>query len=102
MWFFFHNDVIDSPERHPWATLLTADPATLKISDHKNGRMGQNITRHSTGSALCPIKALAHIVHDILSEGGTHDIFVCSVSDKGTSTPVEPCHIIDAARDTAK
>ena len=86
----------------PLATLLTADLATLKISNQKNGRMGQTITQHSTGSALCPINALAHIVHKILSEGGTDDTLICSVGDKGTWTPVEPCHVIDAERDTAK
>ena len=84
------------------ATLLTADLETLKISNQKNGQMGQTITQHSTGSALCPINALAHIVHAILSERGTYDTLLFSVGNKGTCNPVEPCHIIDAERNTAK
>ena len=64
--------------------------------------MGQTITQNSTGSALCTIKALAHIVHDILFGGGTDDTLLCSVGNKGTWTPVEHCHVIDEVRDTAK
>ena len=64
--------------------------------------MGQTITQHSTGLALLPIKDLAHIVHDILSKGGTNATLLFSVGDKGTWNPVEPCHIIDAVRDTEK
>ena len=96
---FFHNGVAIT-RMTPLATLLTADIETLKILNQKNGQMGQTITQHSTGSALCPIKSLAHIVHGILSEGGTNDTLLCSVGYKGSFTPVEPCHIIDAVRDT--
>ena len=98
---FFHNGVFITGTA-TLATLLIADLATLKISNQKNGKMGQTITQHSTGSYLCPIKALAHIVHYILSEGGTNDTLLCSVGYKGSFTPVEPCHIIDALRDTEK
>ena len=66
---FLHNGVVIT-RTAPLATLLTADLATLKISNQKNGRMGQTITQHSTGSDLFPIKALEHIVHTILYEGG--------------------------------
>ena len=90
------------PCMEPLTTLITADLATLKISNQKNGKMGQTITQHSTGSYLCPIKALAHIVHYILSEGGTNDTLLCSVGDKESWTLVEPCHIIDAVRGTEK
>ena len=31
--------------------------------------MGQTITQHATNATHCPVKALAHIVHDILSAG---------------------------------
>ena len=98
---FFQNVVVN-PRTAPLETLLTPDLATLKISNQKNGQMGQTIMHHSTGSAICPTKALSHIVHSILSEGGTDHTLLCAVGDKGTWTPVEPCHIIDAVRDTAR
>ena len=98
---FFHNNVVILCTAH-LATLLTADLATMKISNQKNGRMGQTITQHSTASALCPIQALSHIVHIIISKGGTDDTLLFSVGYKGTWNLVEPCLIIDAVRNTSK
>ena len=70
----------------PLTTLITADLATLKISNQKNGRMGQTITQNSTGSALFPINALAHIVHGILSKEGTYDTLYAQLAKRGHGT----------------
>ena len=63
----------------PLDKLLMADIAVLKITNQKNGQMGQTITQHATNDAHCPVKALAHIVHNILSAGGTDKTLLCAV-----------------------
>jgi hypothetical protein len=45
--------------------LLTCDAATLKITNQKNGQMGQTIHQKSTGLECCPIKALAYRISHI-------------------------------------
>ena len=40
--------------------------------------MGQTITQHATGDAVCPVLSLAHIVHHILSNGGADNALLCS------------------------
>jgi hypothetical protein len=45
--------------------LLTCDAATLKITNQKNGRMGQTIHQKKSGSDCCPVKALAHRISHI-------------------------------------
>ncbi len=45
--------------------LLTCDAATLKITNQKNGRMGQTIHQKKSGSDCCPVKALAHRIAHI-------------------------------------
>ena len=75
---FFKNGVV-IPRTSPRDVILTADLAVLKITNQKNGRMGQTITQHTSGTAACPVAALAHIVHDILSNGGNEDTLLCSV-----------------------
>ena len=61
-------------------TLLTADSATLKITNQKNGRMGETI-HHETVKDVAhgPIQALARRVHHILSNGGNEDNLICDV-----------------------
>ena len=66
---FFHNGMI-MPRNSPLDVLLTVDPAVLKKSNQKNGRMGQTITQHATGIMMCPVHVLAHIVYEILASGG--------------------------------
>jgi hypothetical protein len=63
---FFKNNLV-LPRNSPLHILLTADAATLKISNQKNGRMGDTIHQRAIDSPCCPIKALAHRVHHILS-----------------------------------
>ena len=64
--------------------------------------MGQTITQHSTDRDMCPVKALAHIIHEILDSGGNEDTLLCSVENQGEWTPVESHHMVTAVRATAK
>ena len=63
---FFRNGVL-MPRKSPLDVPLTEDLDVLKFSNKKNGRMGQTITQHTTGSKMCPVHALAHIVYNILT-----------------------------------
>ena len=62
----------------PLPVLLSADAATLKISNQKNGRMGQTIHQESTG-AQGAVACLAHRVHHILSNTGSDSQLLCDV-----------------------
>ena len=64
--------------------------------------MGQTITQHTTGSKMCPVHALAHIVYDILTAGGDESTLLCAVAKNGDWIPVESCHIISAVRANVK
>ena len=59
-------------------TLLSCDIATMKITNQKNGRMGQTISQHSTGTTMCPVRALAHLIHHIIAYRGDTSTLLCS------------------------
>lgn len=65
----------------PLEKLLTAHSATLKITNQKNGKMGQTIHHFCTKKATSPIKALARRVHHIYKNGGTSDTLLCDYWD---------------------
>jgi hypothetical protein len=75
--FFKNNAVL--PRTSPLATLYTANSCTLKITNQKNGRMGQTIHHHATGAPNCPIRAIARRVHHILTNNGNSDNILCDV-----------------------
>ncbi|MEM7495227.1 MAG: hypothetical protein AAF471_03640 [Myxococcota bacterium] len=56
---------------HSEATLSNADSASLHISDQKNGAKGQIVGQDATRQIVCPIKALARRVHNIVAHGGS-------------------------------
>ena len=86
--FFKDGKVL--PRTSSLAELLTSDAATLKISNQKNGRMGETIHQRAIHLDACPIKALAHRIHHILSNGGNTDSLICTYyADKNE----EPHHI---------
>ena len=98
---FFQNG--KSLQRNsPLNKLLTADIAVLKISNQKNGRMGQTITQHATNTAHCPVQALAHIVHDILSAGGTDETLLCAVKVGNTWQDIISQNIVTMVRQVAR
>ena len=78
--FFKDGKIV--PRSSPISVLLTCDSATLKITNQKNGRMGETIHQEATGTDLCPIQALAHIVSDILSNGGSEDSLLCDIKNE--------------------
>ena len=49
------------------ATLLSADEATLCISNQKNGKKGQHVHHHAFDGEDCPVKALARRAAHIMS-----------------------------------
>ena len=81
----FFKDGKILPRRSPLSTLLQADGATLKITNQKNGRMGETI-HHETvkNTPHGPIQALARRVHHIMSNGGSEDNLICDfINDQG-------------------
>ena len=79
--FFFKNGEV-LPRSSPLQVLLTAGSATLKISNQKNGKMGQTIHQESTGLHGA-VAGLARRVHHILSNGGSDTQLLCDVKVKG-------------------
>jgi hypothetical protein len=74
---FFKNGKIVS-RASPLSLLLSCDAATLKITNQKNGRMGETIHQECTGKDdNCPVRALAIRVHHVLSNNGTRDNLLC-------------------------
>jgi hypothetical protein len=79
--FFKDGNIV--PRSSSLAVLLSCDAATMKITNQKNGRMGQTIHQEATGTAECPIQALAHRVHHILSSpNGSKDNYICDYYTK--------------------
>ncbi len=101
---FFKNGKILS--RHsPLAELLTADACTLKITNQKNGRMGQTIHHVAlTNGRPCPVRALATRVFHILQAGGTADSCLCDYYNTTTNTwhSIDPQYLITQIRATVK
>ena len=63
--------------------------------------MGQTITQHATGTPEFPVLALAHIIHDIISNGGTNKTLLCLVWDVKGWVDLKSHHIIKMVRNTA-
>ena len=83
---FFKND--KQLTRHSKLDmLLQADSCTLKITNQKNGRMGQTIHHHSNNLESCPVKACARRIHHILSNGGTNTNHICDVKQDNKTKP---------------
>ena len=82
--------------------ILTVDLAVMKISNQKNGRMGQTITHYSTQNPAYPVSVLAHIVHNIISYRGDNDTILCSVWEGTTCVDIAHHHIIKMVQDTTK
>jgi hypothetical protein len=99
---FFKDEKI-VPRASPLETLLACDSATLKITNQKNGRMGETIHQKANGSELCPIKALAKRIHHLHTFGGTtEESLLCDyyMNDKWES--LHSSDIIQMVRTTAK
>ena len=83
--------------------LLECTAATLKITNQKNGAMGQTIHQEATGDdSSCPVQALTHRVHHILSNGGNGDMLLCSYKTKNTWHTVTSSDIIKMVRESTR
>ena len=63
--------------------------------------MGQTITQHTTGKDLCPIKALAQMVNEILRNGGNDDTLLCAFKSHEEWLSVESSQVVNMVRDVA-
>ncbi len=76
-----------NPQDCTLAVLIAAQYVMLRITNQKNGRMGDLITHETIlgGPVNCPGKALARQVHHIISNGGDKDTLLCSyLNELGT------------------
>ena len=74
----------------------------MKITNQKNGRMGQVVHQEATGKIDCPVRALARRVHHILSNGGKQTDLLCTfLSDAGKWDSVTPSNMIEELRSAA-
>ena len=62
---FFKNNKILSRNR-TLKEIITADSCTMKITNKKNGRMGQTIHQHATHKNIYPIEAIVRRVRHIM------------------------------------
>ena len=97
---FFKDGKILS--RHsPLSTLLTATGATLKITNQKNGRMGETVHHETVDVAHGPIQALARRVHHVLTNGGDETTTLCDyLSDDGIWCSITPADMRHQLRAT--
>ena len=99
--FFKNNKIV--PRNSPLATLLTCDSATLKITNQKNGRMGDTIHQKAIGIDACPIRALAHRIHHInVHDGVTEERLLCDYYKDGEWHSLIPNNVVQLVRATAK
>jgi hypothetical protein len=95
---FFKNGKI-VPRTSSLETLLTCDSATLKITNQKNGRMGETIHQEAVkNSKNNPVAALAYRVHHILSNGGTPDTLLCTYFTDSNAETIKASDIVAAVR----
>lgn len=95
--FFKDSKVL--PRASPLHILQTADSATLKITNQKNGRMGQTLHQQFTGPGGA-VDALAHQVHHILSNGGKKSFLLCDTFHKGKWTSITGPKMVATVRAT--
>ena len=100
--FFKNNKIL--PRNSPLKLLLQAESCTLKISNQKNGRMGQTIHQFATNTKTCPVQAIARRVYHILSNNGTTDNYLCDVWDKLSQKwkQITPTQMMTGIRSAAK
>jgi hypothetical protein len=98
--FFKNNEVV--ARQSPLSLLLQCDSATLKISNQKNGRMGETIHQKSTGARRCPVKALAKRIHHINCNMGGPTCLLCDYFANDEWHSVRSNDIIAMVRMAAK
>ncbi len=98
--FFKDGKII--PRSSSLETLLQCDAVTLKISNQKNGRMGDTIHQRAVPHIKeNPVAAVATRVHHILSHGGNDSSLLCEYWDGQAFTSIESKDIIEIVREAA-
>ena len=97
---FFKDGKILS-RQNPLKILETADAATLKISNQKNGRMGQTIHQETTGKNGA-VAALARRVHHVIVNGGSEQKLISAVYNGRGWEDISSSAIVKAVRRAAK
>jgi hypothetical protein len=89
-------------KKSPLAKLLEADSATLKISNQKNGRMGQTIHHKTSEGFNSCVRALARRIHHILTNGGNKHSLISTYHDGDKLNTVTPDDIRRSIRRSIK
>ena len=86
------------PHNSPLNILLQVEPATLKITNKKNGRMKQSIHHESFASDLFTWKALSRRIHHILTNGSSTESYISKyrVTSKDPFATFTPTYLITA------
>lgn len=82
------------PKDAPDHLILSADSATLKLDNQKNGWKGVCIHQHVNGDCfMCPVRALGRRVLHIRDNGGTAETFLSAFWSNGVCHYVTHDHI---------
>jgi hypothetical protein len=73
------------PRNAPYSLIMTAESATLKLGNQKNGWKGVCVHLEANGEAFnCPVKALAHQVIHLRKNGGDNKALLSAFYIDGT------------------
>ncbi len=90
------------PREAPAHLIATADGATLKLDNQKNGWKGVCIYQEANGDRyLCPVRALGQRFLHLCQNGGTGKTFLSSYWRRGTRADVTAEHISCALKQAA-
>ena len=99
--FWKNNQQLD--RNSDLGSLLQADAATMKISNQKNGRMGQTIHHDGFDEEHSPVKALARRIHHILKHNnGDDSALICMYKKDDTMRAVTATDMITSIRTSVK
>ena len=100
----FFKDGVILPRRSPLPILVTADQCTLKITNQKNGRMGETISHETVQDAIHgPVTAVARRVHHILSNGGTEEYLLSDyMNEAGVWNTITASQMRHGVRESVK
>jgi hypothetical protein len=100
--FFKEGQIL--ARRSPLQLLITADQCTLKITNQKNGRMGETIS-HETAKdePNGPVQAVARRIHHILSNGGNEDSLLSDyITEDGSWDTITSAQMRNSVRQSVK
>eukprot|EP00957_Ditylum_brightwellii_P101085 7704167-Ditylum_brightwellii.AAC.1 len=90
------------PRDAPLNVLLQANAVTLKITNQKNGYMGQTIYLPTIDKEHSPVKVLARRVHHILRNRGIDEDLICMFESNGKLVAVTPTAMIKQLQEAVK